>query len=244
MSNNLNAVQLTASQTGKEAAINTMFGKCDAAITERLDVTAVSPTTLYEPTLAQWRACQQVRMVPTGAYPASSDTLELKVFSGLKKIFNVFNDTVGKLTVSSADHAETYLLDPGASSVFFHDDAGFVQLGKSEGTQPYDVGAYYAGTPGDAVTILSHIAARAFTIKAGMPGSQWDCGSNPAAATTLDVQKNGTNVGSISVTTAGVGTFAMASDTSFAAGDILSVVTPNPADASMANITLTIAGER
>jgi hypothetical protein len=61
----------------------------------------------------------------------------------------------------------------------------------------------------------------------------------------LDVQKNGSNVGTVTFAAAGsTPTFALASAASFAAGDRLGIVNEDPADATLAGVSLTFAGTR
>jgi hypothetical protein len=61
----------------------------------------------------------------------------------------------------------------------------------------------------------------------------------------LDVQKNGSNIGTVTFAAASsTPTFALPSPTSFAAGDRLGIVNEDPADATLAGVSLTFAGTR
>ena len=65
------------------------------------------------------------------------------------------------------------------------------------------------------------------------------------AETVLDVQKNGSNIGTVTFAAASsTPAFALASATSFAAGDRLGIVNEDPADATLAGVSLTFAGTR
>ncbi len=65
------------------------------------------------------------------------------------------------------------------------------------------------------------------------------------AETVLDVQKNGSNIGTVTFAVARVTpTFVLASPTSFAAGDRLGILNEDPADATLAGVSLTFAGTR
>ena len=66
-----------------------------------------------------------------------------------------------------------------------------------------------------------------------------------AGETTLDVEKNGSNVGTVSfVAASSTPVFPLASPTSFAAGNRLGIVNEDPADATLAGVSLTFAGTR
>jgi hypothetical protein len=61
----------------------------------------------------------------------------------------------------------------------------------------------------------------------------------------LDVQKNGSNIGTVTFATASTTpVFALLSATSSAAGDRLGIVNEDPADATLAGVSLTFAGPR
>ena len=67
------------------------------------------------------------------------------------------------------------------------------------------------------------------------------------ATTVLDVHKNGSPIGTITFGTgAAVGTFATAGGSAeiFAAGDRLSIINENPADATLADLSITFLGKR
>lgn len=100
-------------------------------------------------------------------------------------------------------------------------------------------------------TVAMHIAGDAFTIPANFSGSVGDCDTNPTASYAIDVQRKTppgayATIGTITISTGGAFTFATASGTSkaIAAGDVLKFVAPSPADATAANITITIKGAR
>jgi nicotinamide mononucleotide (NMN) deamidase PncC len=63
--------------------------------------------------------------------------------------------------------------------------------------------------------------------------------------TTPDVEKNGSNTGTVTFAAASATpVFALPSATSFAAGDRLGIVNEDPADATLAGVSLTFAGTR
>ena len=82
---------------------------------------------------------------------------------------------------------------------------------------------------------------------AGMEGSNGKASVQAAATSDFDVQKNGSSVGTIRFgATETSPSFIMASETEFdgGAGDYLTIVCPNPADATLANIGITLKGTK
>jgi hypothetical protein len=86
----------------------------------------------------------------------------------------------------------------------------------------------------------------AVTFADNFAGSVFACKTNPAATTVLAVMRNGTQIGSVSISTAGVATFStIATGTeSFVAGDILRIDGPTSADATLADFGFTLKGTR
>lgn len=110
---------------------------------------------------------------------------------------------------------------------------------------PYDLGGSYIGAPTDGVIILRYPMPRAMTFPASMTGSHGVSGVAATASSVFSLRKNGTQFGTM---TFGVGSsiasFAAASQTSFAAGDVLTVMAPSPVDATLADIGFSLAGTR
>jgi hypothetical protein len=80
---------------------------------------------------------------------------------------------------------------------------------------------------------------------AGLPLSRFSAGVPATAPVAFTFAKNGTAFGTANFA-AGVAeaTFAAAADTVFLAGDILTVTSPSPADATLANVAGTLRGTR
>lgn len=111
--------------------------------------------------------------------------------------------------------------------------------------QPYDVTFAYAGAPPNA-TVLQLICFRLPVTMAGnFAGSVGHCGGNPTSTAVYTVYKNGSVIGSVTISTGGVFTFATTggASVSFAAGNTLSVLTP-ATDATLSSVTMTFAGTR
>ena len=85
----------------------------------------------------------------------------------------------------------------------------------------------------------------AVTFPSGLASSYAKANAAATGSTTVEINKNGTSIGSIAWSASGTaGTFAFSTTTAFAAGDILQLVAPGTADATLANIGVTLAGYR
>lgn len=111
--------------------------------------------------------------------------------------------------------------------------------------QPFDLTAFYPGVPSSSAIVTRVPVARAVTFPAGLTGSVGKASVAATASAAFDVQKNGSSVGTI---TFGAGatsaTFTAASVITLAAGDVLSIIAPASADATLANVGFVLAGTR
>lgn len=90
-----------------------------------------------------------------------------------------------------------------------------------------DVPGSYIGIVLASTTVLSFLTVRAFSLPISLTGSIGECLSAPTNAVSFDIRKNGVSIGSMNfATSATSATFTHASSTSFAAGDVLSIVSP------------------
>ncbi len=110
----------------------------------------------------------------------------------------------------------------------------------------YDIPIWIEGKPLNSETVYTLVAPRGFSLPVGLPNSQAVSTNTTATASTVfSINRNGTQIGTITfAATASTGTFSFARGTTFFAGDLLSVVAPATADATLANIAITLAGTR
>lgn len=92
--------------------------------------------------------------------------------------------------------------------------------------------------------LTDHAVVRACAIAANFAGSVCSVGTNPAASFVLTVTKNGAAAGTITISTAGVVTFASTGGApiALAVGDVVTVTGPAVADASIARLRYTLKG--
>jgi hypothetical protein len=111
--------------------------------------------------------------------------------------------------------------------------------------QPYDVGGSYSGVPTASFVLIRYPFPRSVSFPVGLTNSRGVAGIAATAQTDFDLKKNGSSVGTMRFAAAATtASFIMASATTFAAGDVLTVVAPGTADATLANIGFSLAGTR
>jgi hypothetical protein len=100
--------------------------------------------------------------------------------------------------------------------------------------------------PTNGEVMLTFIAPVDMLFKAGLAGAVAKAGTAATAETVFGFKKNGgTNFATLTFAIDGtVGTFACAADVALAAGDILTVVAPASADATLAALTASFIGYR
>jgi hypothetical protein len=117
--------------------------------------------------------------------------------------------------------------------------------GTWKGTQPYDLGILFGGEPEANEVLVRYPFPREVVFPSGLTGSRGVSSVAATAQTDFDIRKNDSSVGTVgfaaSATTA---TFIMASATTFAAGDVLTLVAPETPDATLAELGLALVGVR
>jgi hypothetical protein len=112
-------------------------------------------------------------------------------------------------------------------------------------TEPFDVGLHLPDLSTAGALLAEMVLARPVDLPAAFAGSTGYARIAATGETVLDVQKSGSNIGTVAFAAASsTPVFALASATSFAAGDRLGIVNEVPADATLAGVSLTFAGTR
>lgn len=111
--------------------------------------------------------------------------------------------------------------------------------------KPFDVSTFAPGLGSNSQILLRVKLARAVTFPASATLSQSSASANATASTTFTLKKNGTSFATLVYAIgASAGTWTQASDAVFAAGDLLEIDGPTTADATLANVGITLAGIR
>lgn len=112
-------------------------------------------------------------------------------------------------------------------------------------SEPYDVGGACAGVPAASLVIVRYPTPRAVVFPASLTSSQGAAAVAATAQTDFDILKNGVSFGTMRFAAAGtVATFISAAGATFAAGDVLTIVSPASPDATLADIGFSLAGTR
>lgn len=110
----------------------------------------------------------------------------------------------------------------------------------------YDVIFSLQGLPPLNTTYPVVVFELQVTFPIDFSGSEVGVLTKPTAPATYTVKKNGITVGTVVI--AADGTFAFSSTVSeatvFSIGDMLTITTPNPQDATLADVAITLAGIR
>lgn len=160
-----------------------------------------------------------------------------------KRVFAVRNeDAAYAATIkASTGSGATVVLRPGETAIILQSYESMYAIGV---VNAYDIAFFAAGNPDDGGLVGTFVATRPFTLLDSFGGGNGHCGNNPSSTAVFDVKKNGTSIGSVSISNIGVFTFSTTGTTSesFAAGDRLEVFGPSPQDATMANVAVSFLG--
>lgn len=101
-------------------------------------------------------------------------------------------------------------------------------------------------SPSADEVLLLHVFAEAVSFPPNFNGSRSYIGVPPSGLWVLSIQKNGAEVGTVTVSTGGASTFASASGlpVGFVAGDRLEAVSPHTPDAALERCAFTLIGTR
>lgn len=108
----------------------------------------------------------------------------------------------------------------------------------------YDIAVDVPGRPASGSTIAKWVAPSAVTFRASLAESVANAGTAATASTVFSLKKNGTEFATATFAASDwTATFVCATDTTFAAGDVLTLVAPTRDD-TLADIAFTIVGFR
>jgi hypothetical protein len=237
---NLAIPHILQSQAQKEVTANAAFDALDQAIAGLLAVDVSAGGTITVAAAAALK-CKTLRL--TGTLAANADV----VVPDNRKPYFVHNATAGgfAVTVRTAAGAGVAVgASPDNTAVVYCDGTDVLAI-SSIVAGPYDPAMFIPGTHASGALMAQIVFPRTATFPAGFAGSQAYAQVPATASTTLDVQQNAVSVGSI---TFGAGsstaTFSLAADTVFAPGDRLAIVNQDPADATIADLSITLKGTR
>jgi len=235
MSANLNAPALVGGQATPETTVNDAVGAMDAAITEILVVNLTASVAL---TAAQYRSAIRFSVTPTGV----GMTLTLPA---IKRLVFLTNDgtnsisvTVGTTTVALAAAAATMIYTDGTAN-------GLLSFQLSAVANPAnDLAVFAPGVLTASQLCLRFNVVRAFTLPISLTGSVATAGVASTGTATLTINRNGVSIGTIVFTASATATFTFAAAVTFAVNDVITIVAPAAADATLADVSISFLGHR
>jgi len=90
--------------------------------------------------------------------------------------------------------------------------------------------------------ILIHVFALGVVFPSNWSGALATVGINPLGSVTLSINRNGSQVGSIVVSSSGDTTFTSTGEITFQAGDVLTITAPENPDTTLENTAFTLLG--
>jgi len=239
MSNNLDLTAVLENQANKENTINTNTGYLDAALTEKTAVNvSASNVTL---TGSVYRRATLFNI--TGAATAGRTV----TLPAIKKM-SVFSADAGNTdNVTVVKGSTTVVLVPGSNAMLYTDGSanGLEIVAQSSAgiVRPYDIGTWCAGLPGSSEKLLRYNYVRNVTLPANLVGSRVTAAVAATAQTDFDVKVNNVSIGTIRFAIAGTtASFVAFAGSSIVINDTLEIIAPFTQDATLADISFTIAG--
>lgn len=109
----------------------------------------------------------------------------------------------------------------------------------------YDIALFYPGSPAQSAKMARVIVARSFSLAAAFANSVVACASAPHVTFVINILKNGTVIGTATIVAgAFTGSFSSVNNAanSFVPTDILEIDASSQVDATIADISMTLAG--
>ncbi len=237
---NLLLSHIVASQSQKEVTANAAFDALDQALCQPTAI-AMTDANLA---LTDAQMLGNMFLSFTGTLTASR-TITVPAHA---KLILIENDTTGGFALNiQLPSGAAIAFNSGDLKLLYCDGSTLrtVAYVAASSGNPYDIGCSVAGAPAASATLLRYPMPRAVTFPAGMANSKAVANTAATASATFSLKKNGTQFGTFAFAAAGTSaTFAAASATSFAAGDILTIVAPSTADTTLADLGVALAGNR
>ena len=172
------------------------------------------------------------------------------IVPNFEKVYFVRNATTGAFAVQVRTSAQ--LTGPevpqGGSGLFMCDGTDVltqpITVEAATATAPFIIGSWRNGVPGTTERVLGFSVPDGITgvtLPASGTNSSVEAEVAATAQTDFDLQKNGSSIGTIRWAIAGtVATFVALSETTFAAGDLIEIISPGTADVTLADIYFTL----
>jgi hypothetical protein len=235
--------QIAANQSSKEITANAAFDDLDLALTNKLTHAMTDADyTLADPSEAR----QNLVFVFTGAITANRNI----ILPAAKKLYVVSNQTTGGhnlvfkalIVGSPPTFGVSISVSPSAYTVLYCDGTDVIALSAAPSI---DVAVFSPGVGTNSQVLLRINLARSVTFPASATLSQATASAAATASTTFTFKKNGSSFATVNYGAGNTnGVFTQASSSTFVAGDLLEIDGPSTADATLADVGLTLVGIR
>jgi hypothetical protein len=233
---NLLITHVAAGQRGKTTTINQAFDALDAATQGVASVTIEDLASVFID-LPDYYEAFFIRVQGSTASDAS-----LIVPDG-NRFFCIANEANRALQVDVLGGSDPVSVPNGEVILLMARTGAIRAVGGPN--EVYDIGGGMPGSPQANEVVLGYVAPRPFTLPAGASASRAQCITSATATTVFSIQRDGSTWGTITFPPDGiVGTFIASAAVPFVAGERLTVVAPDPADATLADLFITLACER
>lgn len=241
MANDLNLPELEEDQDAPELTANEAIAALADAVQDDYSVDLSAGSVTLNST--QYRSAYRFSC---DGVATSGRTVTLPA---VKRMVVVVVPATASNTVSLIKGSVTLTLTPGVQYLVHTDGTAngldAYVVGEAAGETPYDMYATIPGVMTNNMLVIGLDAVRTFTIPISLTGSTGKAGVAATGSTTLTLNKNGSPIGTLvwspSGTTAAK-TFASA--VSFAVGDIFTLTGPATADATLADIRISLKAKR
>lgn len=106
----------------------------------------------------------------------------------------------------------------------------------------WEIGNWDSDRPASGEELVSWIMTTTVVFPVAFDGSQAKARVASTGTAVYSVRKNDVQVGTVTFTASVTGVLALASETTFVAGDRLSIVAPDPRDATLSGVVMTLVG--
>lgn len=139
---------------------------------------------------------------------------------------------------SGAGHKKGLVPSPGATG-------GGTRYLNEDGTwtkRPYDLNLFVGGLTTNSELVFRMKTMTEFTLPASLTGSYGTAATASTGTVAFDLLKNGVSFGTLTFTASATGVFTAGTATTFAVGDVLTIVAPASADATLADVSINLKG--
>lgn len=269
MADNLSLPAVASNQNSKELTINTAFTQLSGALADGLscDLSAANYTLSsanfksYINFITSGNTVARTFTVPAVKRAAfliqNGGTASLSIVRGTTTLTLTAGNAAFYVTDGTANGLSQLPLKAGAATFIELTDTPSAFTGASRKylrvnaaanavefiDASYTPAVYVPSTPTNSQLCLKFMAVVPFTLPASLTGSKANATTAATGAVSFTIYKNGASQGTINFAASGTNaTFTFASDVSFAAGDILEIVAPATADATLADIAISLKG--